>query len=320
MKPSDSNSDLPKVQVKPRKVFAAKRISQDKPAESASTMPRVDDEDQAGLSKAATEKQSTASKKRKITSVDDAEDREPDSEPKAPIGKRNFSYLKKHTKRLPQETVKKRWKALQPDAQDQVRALFQTAKRSVMHGAKDERRAREIEAALGTVLRRLEKQLPRMPFPPKAKDWMFNLDQILERNRKLELDLTTTQKGCELLEEAIEEEELLIEEDRATLEDLKKDVKYEEGRRGKDSRAMHPLVKDMETQAPVGNACQGAMVHVSPESIRRWERIEDPDLKPLVRQFKSHLASMLSNKAQVDGLQEAIDKAEMALQNLKNGN
>jgi hypothetical protein len=41
-----------------------------------------------------------------------------------------------------------------------------------------------------------------------------------------------------LLESAIEEEEKLLERDRETLEDLKRDVRYEESRREKQTRAV----------------------------------------------------------------------------------
>ena len=41
-----------------------------------------------------------------------------------------------------------------------------------------------------------------------------------------------------LLENAIEEEEKLLERDREALEDLKRDVRYEESRREKQTRAV----------------------------------------------------------------------------------
>lgn len=46
------------------------------------------------------------------------------------------------------------------------------------------------------------------------------------------------------------------------------------------------------------------------------EMIEDtdnPDLQPLLRQFKNHLMSMMANQAQVAGLGEVISRAEISL-------
>lgn len=317
MKPSNSNANLPKVQVNPKKVFKAKRISQEKPTQTALKVHVAADDAQAGPSKPTSQAQPVANKKRKIAAVDDTRDREPDSDLRAPAGKRTFSYLKKHIKRLPQEVVKKHWKALPPPAQQQVRELFQTAKRSVMHGAKDERRAREIEAALGTVLRRLEKQLPRMPFPPHAKEWMFNLDRVVERNRKFEAELTPALDACKLLEEAIEQEERLLERDKAALEDLKKDVKYEENRRAKESRAILPFLRQRDEDERSMASDEESLRLASPEPRTNWEGIDDQELQPLVKQFKNHLSSMLANKAQVEGLDQAIRTADIALSKIK---
>lgn len=319
MKPSNSSLSLPKVQVNPKKVFKAKRISQEKPTQTASNKHVPADNAQAGPSRTSSQAQSTVGKKRKIIAVDGARDREPDSDLQAPTGKRTFSYLKKHVKRLPQEIVKKHWKALPLPAQQQVRELFQTAKRSVMHGAKDERRAREIEAALGTVLRRLEKQLPRMPFPPRAKEWMFNLDRVVERNRKLEAELTPALDSCKLLEEAIEEEERLLERDKAALEDLKKDVKYEENRRAKESRAILPFFREGDNDERSMASDEESVRLATPEPRINWEEVGDSELQLLVKQFKNHLGSLVANKVQVEGLDQAIRMADMALLKVEPG-
>jgi len=315
MKPSNPRANHPNVQVKAKKVFAARRISQGEHNASASNERGAEQHEQVGSSKEQSQAQFTAAgKKRKISSVEDSHDREPDMESRPT--KRAFSYLKKHVKRLPQEVVKRHWKALPPPAQQQVRDIFNTAKRSVMHGAKDERRAREIEAALGTVLRRLEKQLPRMPFPPRAKEWMFNLDRVVERNRKLEAELTPAAHSCRLLEEAIEEEERALERDRAALEDLKKDVKYEESKRSKESRAVHPLLQRVEHEKSI-TSDQESIRFASPPARRHdLERIDDVNVQPLLRQFKHHLSSILANKAQVEGLSEAIVRADLAISRL----
>jgi len=54
----------------------------------------------------------------------------------------------------------------------------------------------------------------------------------------LEAELTPAIHAVGLLESAIEEEEKLLERDRETLEDLKRDVRYEESRREKQTRAV----------------------------------------------------------------------------------
>ena len=182
-RPIESEDPLPKIHVKGKKQFAAKRIGQTQAAQSKAPSHQNQNASTTQISEASTAKppsvQSIAGKKRNVTEVDGAQDRQAVSQPEPK--RKTFSYLKKHTRRVPQDVIKRRWKALPVPAQQQVRELFSTAKRSVMHGTKNERRAREIEAALGAVLRRLEKQLPRMPFPPKSREGDFSLDGIVAR-------------------------------------------------------------------------------------------------------------------------------------------
>jgi hypothetical protein len=179
----ESGDPLPKIHIRGKKQFAATRISQ---ARATQTKPNDRQNQNARptqIAEASTTSlppvPSIAGKKRKTTEVDEAPHRVA-AHPVDPKRK-TFSYLKKHTRRVPQDVIKRRWKALPAPAQRQVCELFSAAKRNVMHSAKDERRAREIETALGVVLRRLEKQLPRMPFPPKSREGDFSLDGIVNR-------------------------------------------------------------------------------------------------------------------------------------------
>jgi kinetochore protein Fta7 len=189
----ESDDLLPNIHIKGKKQFVATRISQARATQSNPTGPQKPIESSTQRAKASTTNlpsvPSIAGKKRKVTEVDGAPHGQAtlQAEPK----RKTFSYLKKHTRRVPQDVVKTRWKALPAPAQRQVRELFSAAKRSVMHGAKDERRAREIETALGAVLRRLEKQLPRMPFPPKSREGDFSLDGFVDRR----VSFTRTQLG-----------------------------------------------------------------------------------------------------------------------------
>ena len=43
------------------------------------------------------------------------------------------------------------------------------------------------------------------------------------------------------------------------------------------------------------------------------EDTDDPDLQPLLQQFKNHLMSLMANQAQVEGLGKAISQAEIYL-------
>lgn len=49
------------------------------------------------------------------------------------------------------------------------------------------------------------------------------------------------------------------------------------------------------------------------EMIEDTDDLDDPELQPLLRQFKNHLVSMMANQTQVAGLAEAISRAEISL-------
>jgi len=85
-------------------------------------------------------------------------------------------------RRVPQDVITTKWSALPHPAQEQVRELFAAAKRPVILSCRSEKRRKEAEVVLGTVVRKLEKQLPRMPFPLKTKEYHFDLEKLMERN------------------------------------------------------------------------------------------------------------------------------------------
>lgn len=92
-----------------------------------------------------------------------------------------FAYLKPQTRRISQEHIRAEWKSLPKPARQQVRDIFLTAKRTTLNQVTEGTRRREAEFVVNDVLRRLEKQLPRMPFPPGTKVGQLNLDGILEQ-------------------------------------------------------------------------------------------------------------------------------------------
>jgi kinetochore protein Fta7 len=123
------------------------------------------------------------SKKRKST--DSAPDAQPETKKLA-----KFSYLKPQIKNISQDLIRSEWKSLPKPAQQQVRGIFLAAKRTTLNQILDGPRRREAEFVVNDVLRRLERQLPRMPFPPGTKREMLDLDGILESVVSASLFLT----------------------------------------------------------------------------------------------------------------------------------
>jgi kinetochore protein Fta7 len=116
----------------------------------------------------------TTSQKRKSQGHESEEQQVQTKKPK-------FSSLKAQTRHISQDLVRSEWESLQKPAQQQVRDIFLAAKRTTLNQVLDGPRRREAEFVVNDVLRRLEKQLPRMPFPPNTKAAQLDLDGILEQ-------------------------------------------------------------------------------------------------------------------------------------------
>jgi kinetochore protein Fta7 len=125
--------------------------------------------------KSTSQPQAPPSKKRKI----------PTENPEASTAsikrtkKKSFPRLKPQVRRVPQETIATTWKRLPEPAQRQVYALLLTAKRTSLSSIRDARKRTEAEMAVNAMVRKLEKQVPKMPFPPSAKGGNFSMDEMV---------------------------------------------------------------------------------------------------------------------------------------------
>jgi hypothetical protein len=130
--------------------------------------------------KSNSQPQTSTNKKRKASAEENSA--AGPSNPAKKKKKKSFTHLRPQTRRIPQETIQTTWKRLPEPAQRQVRSLFLGAKRTSLHSIRDPRRRTEAEAAVSAMVRKLEKQLPRMPFPPGVKGGSFGLDEVVGRS------------------------------------------------------------------------------------------------------------------------------------------
>ncbi|KAE9984236.1 hypothetical protein EG327_005092 [Venturia inaequalis] len=224
----------------------------------------------------------------------------------------DFAYLKPKIRKVPQEIIQSDWKRLPEPAQRRIQTILLTAKRTALNSVRDPRRRKEVEGVLDVMHRKLEKRLPRSPFPPFSKAGHFNLEEQLERNRILEAEQIPAEDSVKLLEEEIEREELHTENKRQVLADLEKNAKASIQQQKKRAKATHPLLIKMTTPArhsdnadSIGLARARNKHHVFDET--------DEDLTPLLSQFRSHLESIQANGSQLEGVGDAIASAQAAL-------
>lgn len=102
--------------------------------------------------------------------------------------KHDFAYLKPTIRKVPQEVISSDWKRLPEPAQRQIQTILLTAKRTAINSFRDPRRRKEVQGVLDVMHRKLEKRLPRSPFPPFSKAAHFDLEEQIERSVRHFLD------------------------------------------------------------------------------------------------------------------------------------
>ncbi|KAK0663182.1 hypothetical protein DIS24_g1488 [Lasiodiplodia hormozganensis] len=270
--------------------------------------------------------------------------------------KAKFSHLKPRTRHISQSVITTKWRPAPLPAQAAARALFITAKRPVVEAAGRrasttssskagvmgdgyDKRKTEAETTLASVLRKLDKQIPRIPFPPMkaagaaSAAEVFELEKVVERNRMLEAQLTPAIHAVKLLKEVVVKEEEVLEKEREGLEVLEQRAREAE-RRGRErgKRGLHPALKRFRAgNEPSGSGSGGKEdgadeIRLVTAGERRpmvdeEEMVLDSDeqLAPVWGQLRGHLESMQANLEQVEGLDEAMNGARVALDGVLRG-
>lgn len=164
-------------------------------------------------------------------------------------------------------------------------------------------------------LRRLERQLPRMPFPKGTKVADLDLDGILEQVRTLEADKTPLVDSVKLLEEEIEKEERRVEMKRKELARLEKESKAAAKARRHRAAKTHPLLEETSERTPSFDDAESiGLVAKAPSPIVFDE--DDPDLSPLLSQLQNHLDSIKSNTDQLGDVEGEMTRTQAVLQNV----
>ncbi|OMP85515.1 hypothetical protein BK809_0004186 [Diplodia seriata] len=306
---------------------------------------QVDDDPIDDATKAAKKPRTTA--KTAKSAGEKERERERERTQAVASSKAKFAHLKPRTRHISQSVITTKWRPAPLPAQAAARALFVAAKRPVVEAAGrksstagggvmghgyDKRKA-EAEATLASVLRRLEKQIPRIPFPSMkgpAAD-AFELEKVVERNRGLEMQLTPAVHAVKLLKDAVGKEEKVLEGEMEELDMLERRAREAE-RRGKErgKRGLHPVLKRFRAgDERIGGGGGGGRedsvdeIRMATTDRRRPETDGDEDveaelegdeqLAPVLEQLRGHLESMHANLEQVEGLDEAMNGARVTL-------
>ncbi|KAI9373883.1 CENP-Q, a CENPA-CAD centromere complex subunit-domain-containing protein [Aspergillus egyptiacus] len=246
--------------------------------------------------------------KRKRSS--DALDEDKDNRRKKP-----YAHLNPQVRHISERTIKSKWSTLPEPAQDKIRDMFRALERPVIVRQQNERKRYEAQAAVQAVVKNLGKRLPRMPFPPLAKDSVFEYEAALNEHSALETSLSTITDSIDLLDNEIAKEEALLARETKQLHEMERNAKRAEAERKRQMKNEHPVLRQLHDN-PTKQAVQPAGFNLlKPKDPQLgFDELEtDPEVASLLKQLNNHLKSMQSNTASLDGLKDAITRSQTAL-------
>ncbi|CRG88945.1 hypothetical protein PISL3812_05980 [Talaromyces islandicus] len=227
-----------------------------------------------------------------------------------------FASLKPRTQNVSKRTIKTKWSNLPDAAQEKVRAMFHTLERPVIVLQRDERKRVEAQAAVGAVVKTLERRLPRMPFPPMTKDATFDYEATLSEHRLLDAQLSTASNTVDILKMEIEKEEALLAQETKYVDEMEKNAKKAEAERRRQMKNEHPVLRHIDQQQQHSNEDSSApfvVVDGSQDQTALCEIEPDQELRSLITQLNGHLSSMRNNIGPLVELREAITEAQSSL-------
>ncbi|KAH8705710.1 CENP-Q, a CENPA-CAD centromere complex subunit-domain-containing protein [Talaromyces proteolyticus] len=228
---------------------------------------------------------------------------------------KHFAILKPQVKNISKRAIKSKWTNLPESAQEKVRDMFRAVERPVIMLQRDERKRVEAQTALGAVVRTLERRLPRMPFPPLAKDATFDYEAALNEHRLLDAQLSTATNAIDVLKMEIEREEALLTKETKYVEEMEKNAKKAEVERRRQMKNEHPVLRHIDNLSQhADRPAAPFVVDASRQDDATLCEIDpDPELQSLITQLNGHLSSMSNNFGPFADLRENIARAQASL-------
>ncbi|KAF2463461.1 uncharacterized protein BDR25DRAFT_245676 [Lindgomyces ingoldianus] len=214
-------------------------------------------------------------------------------------------------RRISEEQIAK-WPLCSQQIQDQIKFVLQRARDEVMASRRDDRRREEARQILNKVFRDLERQLSMVKVPPHTRDIHFNLDWLTERNERLRQEVTTARHSNQLLEEQVDKAKVQLKKDEKELNTLKKDAaRWKEIQ--KQSRKLHPLLTLPKNFKMDGDGPEDIGLKKAAPVDTAMLDAPGPDIAPLIGQLRRSLESLQDNHEQVEGIHEAMQNVQAAL-------
>lgn len=230
-----------------------------------------------------------------------------------------------------------KWNLLPQGVITQVSTLLNEAQRPVLHRLQPEQTRNSAHSAISTIIKKVERRLRALPFPPSNRvlhrEEDFDLEKILKHNRDLETQLTVVHHSNDLLMADRRREEELLERETTALKKLEATIKEENiFNKAELKKLDHPLLKKTpETEdAELGDINlasrpQVDLADVSPRSFIsiQWliantimQLQEDENLEPIIQQINGHMESMQGNMEQIRDIGANIAETRAAVEDV----
>ncbi|RMZ78033.1 hypothetical protein DV737_g4110, partial [Chaetothyriales sp. CBS 132003] len=160
-----------------------------------------------------------------------------------------YASLQPHTAHVSRARIQKTWRPLPQPTQERVKQLLLSLQKD--------------EQAVGEVVDKLIRRIPRMPFPRQhnknkstpadgsSYEADFDFEATLDRIQRLEAELAETMEASKLLREHIRREEAAAAADREEYKVLEAGARSEQSLAREQARKLHPIARavDMDAEA-----------------------------------------------------------------------
>jgi hypothetical protein len=244
----------------------------------------------------------------------------------------DYQHLAPVTRRVNRHTIEEKWDGLPPNCVELISQILVNSQRPVIARISGENKRAQANTALQMISRRLLSKISKgLPFPKgvgRQREDDFDFEKIIDRNRRLEGQLTSEIDANKLLDESLNKELARLQSEKETLANLEANAKTESALRKTASAKFHPLLQSAASQdgEDLEDSSNSRASRVIPSlgvsypcysllSPANFCQITtDENLQMVVRDLEGHVDSLLGNFKPVSGLPEAMTRARAAVQ------
>ncbi|KAF9425010.1 hypothetical protein BGZ94_007925 [Podila epigama] len=212
---------------------------------------------------------------------DDDDDDDDDSSESDPEDHDRQLGLRPTLRVVSKATVQRSWKPVSTKSRTHIQTLVNSLFPAAINRAKGEQRKIALQMRLSRMMQKMNDSLSELKVPPAGRNGVPNYTHLTALNRDLEAKLVPDLEHIRNLELRLEQEQILLEQEKAQLEAFK-DSKRELDRRTTQLHRskLHPLLKEPQLPDKMVSLCkvEPEYSHLSVEDQRLLSMMQlEPD-------------------------------------------